>query len=260
MTDIAPVVTEAEIGDESLRVASEIQRRMLPPGVVDLPATSPFTLRAHIQPARHVGGDLYDFFWTDSRLYFFIGDVTGKGVGAALIMAVTKTLFRAHAPINDDPAKVLSAANGRLFEETDPSMFVTAFCGFLDLATGRLLFSNAGHDRPLLMKPGQPSQPLESKTGIPLGVFPQFTYVVEEIVLKPGDTLFLYTDGITDATNRREQRYTLDRLRDLIDGSGTADPSAIVPMVHENVVRFAEGMPQVDDLTLLCVQYRGVTR
>jgi sigma-B regulation protein RsbU (phosphoserine phosphatase) len=255
--EMGRIETESE---ESLRVASEIQMRMLPNGIVDLPESSPFALRAHIRPAKHVGGDLYDFFWTTDRLYFCIGDVTGKGVGAALIMAVTKTLFRAHASMQDDPAKVLSAANARLFEETDPSMFVTAFCGFLDLPTGRLLFSNAGHDRPLLLSEGEPSRPLESKAGLPLGVFPKFTYVVEECVMKPADSLFLYTDGITDATNRREERYTLDRLRELIDVSGTTAPWRLVPAVLANVELFAEGMPQVDDLTMLCVQYRGVTR
>jgi phosphoserine phosphatase RsbU/P len=250
---------EPDESEESLRVASEIQKRMLPAGVVEVAPNAPFALRAHIQPARHVGGDLYDFFWTEDRLSFCIGDVTGKGIGAALIMAVTKTLFRAHASMQDDPAKVLSAANSRLFEETDASMFVTAFCGFLDFRTGRLLFSNAGHDRPLFMRPGQPCSPLESKAGLPLGVFPKFTYVVEEIVMKPGDALFLYTDGITDATNRREERYTLDRLRTLIDGLGTDDPWRVVPVVLESVDAFAEGMPQVDDLTMLCVQYRGLT-
>ena len=254
------VHVEADAEDETLRVASEIQMRMLPSGIVDLPPASPFAIRAHIRPARLVGGDLYDFFWTDKRLYFCIGDVTGKGVGAALIMAVTKTLFRAHAPMQDDPAKVLSAANTRLFEETDPSMFVTAFCGFLDLDTGRLLFSNAGHDRPLLVRSGQPVTPLESETGLPLGVFPKFTYVVEECMLRPNDALFLYTDGITDATNGRDELFRLDRLRDVLDRSGTADPARVVPAVLESVERFAEGMPQADDLTMLCVQYRGGSR
>ena len=254
------VPLDSESTEESLRVASEIQMRMLPAGVVELPAASPFAIRAHIRPARMVGGDLYDFFWTDDRLYFCIGDVTGKGVGAALIMAVTKTLFRAHASMQDDPAKVLSAANARLFEETDPAMFVTAFCGFLDLASGRLLFSNAGHDRPLLMNAGQASRPLETKSGLPLGVFPKFTYVVEECMLTPNDTLFLYTDGITEATNRREELFKLDRLREVLDRCGSAEPSRVVPAVMDSVDRFAEGSPQADDLTMLCVQYRGSSR
>ena len=254
------VHVEHDSDDETLRVASEIQMRMLPAGIVDLPPSARFAIRAHIRPARLVGGDLYDFFWTDERLYFCVGDVTGKGVGAALIMAVTKTLFRAHASMQDDPAKVLSAANARLFEETDPSMFVTAFCGFLDLASGRLLFSNAGHDRPLLVQSGRPSRPLESKTGLPLGVFPKFTYVVEECMLTANDALFLYTDGITDATNRREELFKLDRLREVLDACATADPARVVPAVLESVNHFAEGMPQADDMAMLCVQYRGGAR
>jgi sigma-B regulation protein RsbU (phosphoserine phosphatase) len=248
---------ENERFEESLRLANEIQMRMLPNGVVDLPENSAFAIRAHIRPARQVGGDLYDFFWTDQRLYFCIGDVTGKGIGAALVMAVTKTLFRAHAALQDDPAKVLSAASARLFEETDPSMFVTAFCGFLDLRDGRLLFSNAGHDRPLMVSAGEPVRPLESKVGLPLGVFAKFTYVVEERALKPGEAVFLYTDGVTEAANRKEEMFRMDRLRGVIESCRSADPSLVVPAVLASVDRFAEGTPQADDLTMLCVQFRG---
>jgi len=248
---------ENERHEESLRLANEIQMRMLPSGIVDLPENFPFAIRAQIRPARQVGGDLYDFFWTDDRLYFCIGDVTGKGIGAALVMAVTKTLFRAHAAFQDDPAKVLSAANTRLFEETDPSMFVTAFCGFLDLKDGRLLFSNAGHDRPLLLAPTRPVRPLMSKAGLPLGVFPKFTYAVEERVLAPGETLFLYTDGITEAANANEELFRMDRLCAVLEECASADPSRVVPAVLESVERFAGDAPQADDLTMLCVQYRG---
>ncbi|MGZ4809769.1 MAG: PP2C family protein-serine/threonine phosphatase [Thermoanaerobaculia bacterium] len=256
-TRLTEVNVENERHEESLRLANEIQMRMLPSGIVDLPASSPFAIRAHIRPARQVGGDLYDFFWDDQRLYFCIGDVTGKGIGAALVMAVTKTLFRAHASFEDDPAKVLSAANARLFEETDPSMFVTAFCGFLDLRDGRLLFSNAGHDRPLMILANRNVQPLESKSGLPLGVFPKFTYVVEERIMKPGQAVFLYTDGITDAVNRDEELFKLDRLRNVLERCATGDPSVVVPAVLASVDRFAEGTLQADDLTMLCVQYRG---
>ena len=254
----AVVNVENERHEESLRLANEIQMRMLPPGIVDLPTNAPFAIRAHIRPARQVGGDLYDFFWNEERLYFCIGDVTGKGIGAALVMAVTKTLFRAHAAFQDDPAKVLSAANARLFEETDPSMFVTAFCGFLDLRDGRLLFSNAGHDRPLMVAAGGAVQPLESKAGLPLGVFPKFSYILEERIVKPGEAVFLYTDGVTDAANRAEELFRMDRLRKVLESGGTADPSRIVPAVLDSVDRFAEGTLQADDLTMLCVQYRGI--
>jgi phosphoserine phosphatase RsbU/P len=251
---------DSESTEEVLRVANEIQMRMIPAGAPAVPDGMPFAIRAHIKPARMVGGDLYDFAWTKDRLYFCIGDVAGKGVGSALVMAVTKTLIRAHASLSDDPAKVLSAANTQVFEDTDPSMFVTAFCGFLDLHSGRLLFSNAGHDRPLLIRRGSACETLESKVGLPLGVVPAFTYVVQECMLKAEDALFLYTDGVTDAANRGEELFKLDRLREVLDRGATGDPARIIPAVVESVDRFAEGMPQADDLTMLCVQYRGTFR
>jgi serine phosphatase RsbU (regulator of sigma subunit) len=254
---LTEVNVENERFEQSLRLASEIQMRMLPEGVVKLPSNARFDIRAHIRPAKQVGGDLYDFFWNDSRLWFCIGDVTGKGLGAALVMAVTKTLFRAHAALQDDPARVMSAASARLYEETDPSMFVTAFCGFLDLADGRLLYSNGGHDRGLVVSPGKPVYPLESKTGLPLGVLPSFTYVAEEAALKDGEALFLYTDGVTDATNRAEELFQMERLQQVLENCGTTDPAHLVPAVLEKVDRFAQGTPQADDLTMLCIQYRG---
>ena len=248
---------ENERFEQSLRVANEIQMRMLPNGKVQLPETAPFAIHAHIRPAKQVGGDLYDFFWNDDRLHFCIGDVTGKGIGAALVMAMTKTLFRAHASFQNDPASLMSAVSARLYEETDPAMFVTAFCGFLDLRTGTLRYSNAGHDRPLILAPGKASRPLESKSGLPLGVLAQFKYVQEEITLQPGEALFLYTDGVTEATNRGEELFSMERLRDVLEKRDSETPSRLVPAVLETVDHFAEHTPQADDITMLCIQYRG---
>ena len=243
--------------EQSLRLANAIQMRMLPSGTVTLPDSAAFALHAHIRPARQVGGDLYDFFWTDDRLAFCIGDVTGKGIGAALVMAVTKTLFRAHAALQTSPAKLMSAANAHLYEETDPTMFVTAFCGFLDLRTGRLRYSNAGHDRPLIVANGKPVQRLQSKSGLPLGVLHDFSYVVEEITLEPGDALFLYTDGVTEATNRAEELFSMERLRGVLDARTSQEPPELIRSVLANVDRFAEGTAQADDITMLCLQFRG---
>src|SRR5579884_1531627 len=181
--------------DNSLRLAAEIQMKMLPSGTVVLPDSSPFAIHAFIRPAKQIGGDLYDFFWNDESLSFCIGDVTGKGVGAALVMAMTKTLFRAYSVFQYDPARLLSAVNARLSEETDPSMFVTAFCGILDLRSGRLLYSNAGHEPPLVIRAGKSVDRLASKSGIPLGAMRSFKYVVEKITLDPGDVVLLFTDG-----------------------------------------------------------------
>jgi sigma-B regulation protein RsbU (phosphoserine phosphatase) len=251
---------ENERFEESLRVANEIQMRMLPDGEVELPAEARFAIRAHIRPARQIGGDLYDFFWNDERVYFCIGDVAGKGLGAALVMAMTKTLFRAHAAFHDDPAKVMSAASARLYEETDPSMFVTAFCGVLDLRDGRLLYSNAGHDRPLILAEGRRVRPFLSNAGLPLGVVPGFNYLTEEKTLQEREALFLYTDGVTEAANRAEELFKMDRLCQVLEACGSPAPSRVVPAVLESVDRFSEGLPQADDVTMLCIQYRGGSR
>ncbi|HEY8133752.1 MAG TPA: PP2C family protein-serine/threonine phosphatase, partial [Thermoanaerobaculia bacterium] len=246
--------------EQSLRLASEIQMRMLPSGTVTLPDNSPFAIHAFIRPARQIGGDLYDFFWNDESLYFCIGDVTGKGVGAALVMAMTKTLFRAYAVFQYDPARLMSAVNARLNEETDPSMFVTAFCAVLSLSDGKMMYSNAGHEPPLIMRSGRGPERLVSKSGVPLGALRSFKYVVEKTVLEPGDTILVYTDGVTDASNRNEELFSIDRLKEVVGRCGGAEPSYLVQEVVESVDRFAEGTSQADDIAMVCLQYRGTTR
>ena len=255
---IAVAIERARLTDMhfDFRLASEIQMRMLPSGSISVPVGAPFALHTFIRPAKHVGGDLYDFSWNDDRLFFCIGDVTGKGIGAALVMAMTKTLFRAHAALQSDPAQVLSAVNARLYEETDPAMFVTAFCGFLDLRDGRLRYSNAGHEPPLLRTRGAALR-LQSKAGLPLGVMPSFAYVIEEKNLQAGDSLLLYTDGVTDASNRSEALFSAARLREVVERCTDSRPSSIVSDVAAAVDRFAEGAAQADDIAMLCVQYHG---
>jgi phosphoserine phosphatase RsbU/P len=246
--------------DHSLRLAGEIQMRMLPSGTVVLPDSSPFAIHAFIRPAKQIGGDLYDFFWNDESLSFCIGDVTGKGVGAALVMAMTKTLLRAYSVFQYDPARLMSAVNARLNEETDPSMFVTAFCGLLNLRKGKLLYSNAGHEPPLILRAGKPAERLVSKAGIPLGALRSFKYVVEKVRLEPGDVVLLFTDGVTEAANRHEELFGSQRLREVVDRCGVSDPAFIVSEIVAAVDRFAEGVPQSDDIAMVCVQYRGKPR
>lgn len=245
--------------EQSLRLASEIQMRMLPSGTVSLPDNAAFAIHAFIRPAKQIGGDLYDFFWNDESLYFCIGDVTGKGIGAALVMAMTKTLFRAYAVFQYDPARLLSAVSARLYEETDPSMFVTGFCGFLNLRNGRLLYSNAGHEPPLIVR-GKSVERLVSKSGLPLGALRSFKYVVEKTTLKPGDAVFMYTDGVTDASNHAEELFSAARLREVVEHCPDSEPSTIVSSVAASVDRFADGTPQADDIAMLCVQYYGAQR
>lgn len=248
---------ESERFGQSLSLASEIQMRMLPPGTVITPENAPFAIHAYVQPARMVGGDFYDFFWNDQRLYFCIGDVAGKGIGAALVMAVSKTLLRAHATLQTDPAKVIAAVNARLYEETDTNMFVTALCGFLDLNDGRLLYTNAGHDRPLVLSAGSAIRTLDAKPGLALGIVPGFAYSAVEGSLSLGEALFLYTDGVTEATNRSEALFTIGRVHQAIEDARVQDPPRVVRAVLEGLKSFAGEAAQADDITMMCIQYRG---
>lgn len=256
-TRLTAVHLENERLSESLKVASEIQMRMLPNGTVTLHDNAPFDIHAYIRPAKMVGGDLYDFELEENRLYFCIGDVSGKGIGSALIMALTKTLFRANVPYYDDAARLTEAVNVRLCEETGPTMFVTAFCGFLDLSDGTLRFCNAGHDRPFLLRRGGPVDLLESRPGLALGVLPRFRYPLQQVTLGEGDALFLYTDGVTEATDGSEKLFLIDRVRSTLETCSQKSATEIVSTVVAAVDRFVSNAPQADDITLMCIRYRG---
>ncbi len=252
MTEVA---LQNERFEQALRLASEIQMRMLPPGDA-APPDRPYQFRAHLRPAREVGGDLFDFFHDERNLFFFIGDVSGKGVGAALVMAMTKTLFRATAGVHESPGLVLESMSARLYEETDPAMFVTAFFGVLDLESGHLRYASAGHDRPFLISAtGDSVTPLDLKPGLPLGVFPSFQYTVLERTLAPGEALFLYTDGVTEATNDRDELLGTESMVEAVHGAAGGEPAAVVGHVIATVERFAGGAPQSDDITVMCIRY-----
>lgn len=249
---------EHERLSEALKLASDIQMRMLPPGSMMVGADGPFEIHAYIRPARMVGGDLYDFAVNGDRLYFCIGDVSGKGIGSALVMALTKTLFRANVPYYEDVARLTEAVNVRLCEDTGPTIFVTAFCGYLDLQNGTVRFCNAGHDRPFVLRPDGSAALLQSKPGLALGVLPNFRYQLQELKLQKGEALFLYTDGVTEATNDREELFSLERLQESLEATGAASALRLIAGVTEDVERFVQSAPQSDDLTMMCVRYRGL--
>lgn len=251
---------ENERYEKALELAHQIQMRMLPSGTVETDPAAGFEIHAHMNPARQVGGDLYDFFWDDDRLYFCVGDVAGKGVGAALVMAVTKTLCRANAVLHDDAAKLFSSVNDRLHEDTDATMFVTAFCGFLDLRDGRLRYCNAGHDRPFVLTRDGKVHELESTPGLVLGVLPRYAYVLQETTLEPGDGIFLFTDGITEATNAEDEFFLLERIREALEGCEERTPPAVVSHVRAAVEGFVQNAPQADDMTMMSIRFLGKGR
>ena len=251
---------EHERFSEALKLASDIQMRMLPAAAVSAGEDAPFDLHAYIRPAKMVGGDLYDFALSGDRLYFCVGDVSGKGIGSALVMALTKTLFRANLPYFDDAARLTNAVNVRLCEDTGPTIFVTAFCGFLDVTTGVLRFCNAGHDRPFILREDGSAELLQSKPGLALGVMPAFQYPLQEITLAKGEALFLYTDGVTEASNGSDELFAVDRLQEALEQNGLASALRLIAGVTESIESFVKGAPQSDDLTMMCVRYRGARR
>lgn len=243
--------------EEALKLARAIQMRMLPQELPALTAHSTFDIAAQIRPAKQVGGDFYDFYETpDGKLYFSIGDVSGKGVPAALMMAVSRALFRSLILAGGEPAAVVSAVNRQLCDETDEAMFVTAFFGVLDLRTGEIRYTNAGHNPPLIVGAGG-VRTLPTRPGLVLGYLPEFSYTEESATLSPNEVLFLYTDGISEATNASDEMFSIERLEKVLAGSAGADVRQLIGATLGAVEAFAGGAPQSDDLTLLCIRYLG---
>ncbi|MEO8856656.1 MAG: CHASE2 domain-containing protein [Burkholderiaceae bacterium] len=246
-----------------MEVARRIQLGSLPNAKRAFPGERRFTIDALIEPAREVGGDLYDFFMIDARhLYFLIGDVSGKGVPASLFMAVTKALTRSFAArLPGGPADILSAANSDLSRENVETLFVTLLLGVLDVDSGMLELVNAGHDAPWRLGADGALEQLvapDSVRGPPLCVLEDFDYQVQRIALRPGDRLCMVTDGITEATNAADELYGGARLHDALARMG-ADPSAedITRLVREDVGTFVAGAEASDDLAILVLHWVG---
>lgn len=239
---------QARIGSE-LAVARNIQREMLPKGF-------PADIHGLLEPAREVGGDLYDFYRRDGKLFFCIGDVSGKGVPSAMLMSVIRSLFRVLSQKMESPSLILKALNRELCRGNDSNMFVTLFAGCLDLYTGKLHYANAGHDKPYLLESsvGQ----IAAKSNLPLGIFPDTEFEEQEQVLPPGATLFLYTDGLTEARNSGREAFGRLRLQEALAAcleGGQTGPEEMVGAVSDAVHRFAGEAPQSDDLTMLIIRY-----
>lgn len=237
--------------ESELHIARSIQMSLLPHSFSPFPQCDALELYAMIRPAKEVGGDLYDFFIRDSKLFFTIGDVSGKGIPASLFMAVTRTLFRNMADRCGSPAEIVSTLNNTILKDNDTCMFVTMFVGILDLKTGQLIFCNAGHNPPVLIG-SQGAEMLRVKENIPVGVMDNFIYEEESLTLTSEQSLFLYTDGLTEAENIEKKLYGDDRLLSLLSGSLRLTPKDIIARVESSVDDFADGVDQSDDLTMLC--------
>lgn len=255
MKDLAATTAKKERIESELRIASEIQMGMIPKIFPPFPERNDIDLFATLVPAKEVGGDLYDFFVEEDRLYFTVGDVSGKGVPASLLMAVTRSLFRTMASHLKEAAAIVSSLNNALSERNESGMFVTLFLGVLDLKSGVLRYCNAGHNPPILSSPGSQSGFLPVKPNIPLGVFDGFPFEEQESRLEAGTSLFLYTDGVTEAENPESQLFSDERLLHILDELGGSPPTEVITRVMEQIHRHADGAEQNDDITMLCLHY-----
>ncbi len=244
--------------ESELKIAKNIQMSFLPKRFPPFPDIGAFCLHAQLEPAYEVGGDLYDFFLLDEhRLFISVGDVSGKGVPAALFMAVTKTLTKGIAEQDPDPAVILAKVNNELAEENDAMLFVTMFCAILDFRTGELAYSNAGHNQPVLIGADGAARFLALPPGTAMGPIPDLSYETRRILLSPGDTLVAYTDGVNEAQDEAEELFGNERLLGFLRRTRERAPDLLTRALFAEVHAFAGKAPQADDITVLTLAWNG---
>lgn len=242
--------------ESEIQIASQIQLNMVPREFPPFPDKKGFDIFATMKPAKMVGGDLYNYFFIDDRhLCFTIGDVSGKGVPAALFMAITNTLLKALSQGSLSPSLIMENINRELCRENDQSMFVTLLLGILDIGTGEIQFANAGHNPPILMRDKVWPEYLKLKPGIAAGVFEEAVYQTETLTLGSNDSLLLYTDGVTEAMDVRGVLYNEQRLKELVEGVGAGNTVGLVQAIMEDLARYSTGAEQSDDITILNLRY-----
>ena len=258
MATLKETTSAKEKIESELRIATEIQMSMIPhifPPFPDLPQIDLF---ATLKSAKEVGGDLYDFFVIDgSKFCFAIGDVSGKGVPASLFMAVTRTLVRSISDNVHSPGAIVESLNRSISQNNDSNMFVTLFLGILDLITGELQYSNAGHNPPVLIRKSGDAIMFEKTKFIPAGLFEDFKYGESSIQLEPGDKLFLYTDGVSEAENSNGDLFGEQAIMKIINNNKAARPQELIDKMSAEISGHVNGYTQSDDITMMTIVYNG---
>ena len=239
---------------KDMEIAKTIQSSALPTA---FPEHSEFLLDAFMQPAKDIGGDFYDYFMIDAtHLAFLVADVSGKGITAALYMMTAKTLIKDRLVVMRDPAAAMTRANAELCANNPANMFLTAWVGVFDLETGIVTFVNAGHNPPVVVKGQNHDVGFVKKSSGPVMAFMDgIKYTARTVQLSPGDAIFLYTDGVTEAIDSKEELFGEDRLLDALKAVSEPDPHVLCGVVRSVVAAFSEGLPQADDITVLAVRY-----
>ena len=257
ITQLSSVTAEKERIGAELDVAKHIQASMLPCIFPAFPERSEIDIYATMEPAKEVGGDFYDFFMVDDRhLAIVMADVSGKGVPAALFMVIGKTLIKDHTTPGRDLGKVFTEVNQLLCESNSEELFITAFEGVLDLVTGEFVYVNAGHEMPFICKAGGNFEPYKIRAAFVLAGMEGMKYRAGTMMLEPGDKIFQYTDGVTEATNVNNELYGMERLGTILNKVKNGTPHDILPAVKKDIDEFVGEAPQFDDITMLCLEYK----
>ena len=255
---ITHITAEKERIGAELELATKIQADMLPNIFPAFPSRPEFDIYASMTPAKEVGGDFYDFFLIDDdHLGMVMADVSGKGVPAALFMVIAKTLLKYRSQMGGSPAEILEIVNNQLCEGNDAELFVTVWLGILEISTGKVIEANAGHEHPALCRNGQKWELVIYDHSPALAVMEDMEFEEREFYLKPGDSLYVYTDGVAEATNAENELYGNDRMVDALNQTPDAKPKKILANVDTDVQKFVGEAPQFDDLTMLCLKYYG---
>ena len=259
--ELTKTTSEKERIQSELKIAHNIQMDILPKVFPPFPDRPEFDIHAVMKPAKEVGGDFYDFYFIDNdRICLVIGDVADKGVPAAFFMALTKTYTKSVAKMIGNPEGILYNVNKELAQENESGMFVTAFCCILNVKTGELFYSNAGHNPPFIIRKGKDPEFLEMDSGMALGVLDNVFFESEKLILEPGDTLYMYTDGVTEAANSAQELFSEENLQKEISKNKDATIRELIDETIRATESFADGAPQWDDITIMVLRYYGNER
>ena len=259
--NLTRITAERERIETEFTLATQIQMSMIPHTFPPFPQRHEFSLYASVTPARGVGGDFYDYFLIDAdHLGLVIADVSGKGVPAALFMMASKIILASCAMLGKSPAEILAKTNEAICSNNQAEMFVTVWLGILEISTGRLLAANAGHEYPALRHADGRFELFKDKHGFVIGGMDGVKYREYELRLEPGAKLFLYTDGVPEASNSEHQMFGTDRMLDALNTAPEADPEQLLKNVRAAVDAFVQDAEQFDDLTMLCMEYKGAGR
>lgn len=256
--EITRITAEKERIGAELNVATQIQADMLPRIFPPFPDRTEFDLYASMNPAKEVGGDFYDYFLLDDdHIALVMADVSGKGVPAALFMVIAKTLLKNRAQMGGTPSEILTEVNDQLCEGNEAELFVTVWMAIIEISTGKGIAANAGHEHPALRRKDGSYELVEYKHSPALAVMPGIPFRQHEFELKPGDSLFVYTDGVAEATDSHNELFGNERMLKGLNREPNAEPKKILENVMDSIEDFVEDAPQFDDITMLCFKYYG---